>query len=73
MPIRRLLNKSGRVIQQIKPVFMMSPMSIATYLEPGVIDFDLVIFDEASQVKVADALGAIMRGKQVIVVGDTKQ
>ena len=43
MPIRRLLNKSGRVIQQIKPVFMMSPMSIATYLEPGVVDFDLVI------------------------------
>ncbi|WP_139685829.1 DUF3320 domain-containing protein [Vibrio tasmaniensis] len=73
MPIRRLLNKSGRVIQQTKPVFMMSPMSIATYLEPGVVEFDLVIFDEASQVKVADALGAIMRGKQVIVVGDTKQ
>lgn len=73
MPIRRLLNKSGRVIQQIKPVFMMSPMSIATYLEPGVVDFDLVIFDEASQVKVADALGALLRGKQVIVVGDTKQ
>ncbi|MDO6496810.1 DUF3320 domain-containing protein [Photobacterium sanguinicancri] len=73
MPIRRLLNKAGRVVQQIKPVFMMSPMSIATYLEPGVVDFDLVIFDEASQVKVADALGAILRGKQVIVVGDTKQ
>jgi very-short-patch-repair endonuclease len=73
MPIRRLLNKAGRVVQQIKPVFMMSPMSIATYLDPGVVFFDLVIFDEASQVKVADALGAILRGKQVIVVGDTKQ
>ncbi|WP_158174841.1 DUF3320 domain-containing protein [Grimontia hollisae] len=73
MPIRRLINKAGRAIQQIKPVFMMSPMSVATYLEPGSIDFDLVIFDEASQVKVADALGAILRGKQVIVVGDTKQ
>ncbi|MGR6859757.1 DUF3320 domain-containing protein [Aliivibrio salmonicida] len=73
MPIRRLLNKSGRAIQSIKPVFMMSPMSIATYLEPGAIEFDLVIFDEASQVKVPDALGAILRGKQVIVVGDTKQ
>ncbi|PMH46123.1 hypothetical protein BCU68_08600 [Vibrio sp. 10N.286.49.B3] len=73
MPIRRLLNVAGRAAQQIKPVFMMSPMSIATYLEPGVVDFDLVIFDEASQVKVADALGAILRGKQVIVVGDTKQ
>ncbi|MGR5338901.1 DUF4011 domain-containing protein [Vibrio astriarenae] len=73
LPIRRLLNRAGRAIQQIKPVFMMSPMSIATYLEPGKIDFDLVIFDEASQVKVADGLGAILRGKQVIVVGDTKQ
>ncbi|GAM59749.1 DNA helicase related protein [Vibrio ishigakensis] len=73
LPIRRLLNSSGRAIQQIKPVFMMSPMSIATYLEPGSIEFDLVIFDEASQVKVADGLGAILRGKQVIVVGDTKQ
>lgn len=73
MPIRRLLNKSGRAIQQLKPIFMMSPMSIATYLDPGVLDFDLVVFDEASQVKVADALGAILRGKQVIVVGDTKQ
>ncbi|WP_241909651.1 DUF3320 domain-containing protein [Vibrio breoganii] len=73
LPIRRLLNRSGRAIQQIKPVFMMSPMSIATYLEPGSIEFDLVIFDEASQVKVADGLGAILRGKQVIVVGDTKQ
>lgn len=73
LPIRRLLNTAGRAIQQIKPVFMMSPMSIATYLEPGSMEFDLVIFDEASQVKVADGLGAILRGKQVIVVGDTKQ
>lgn len=73
MPIRRLINKAGRAIQSIKPVFMMSPMSIATYLEPGAIEFDLVVFDEASQVRVPDALGAILRGKQVIVVGDTKQ
>jgi very-short-patch-repair endonuclease/DNA polymerase III delta prime subunit len=73
LPIRRLLEKAGRAIQQSKPVFMMSPMSVSTYLEPGAIDFDLVIFDEASQVKVADAIGPILRGKQVIVVGDTKQ
>ncbi|CAM3084284.1 DUF3320 domain-containing protein [Vibrio rarus] len=73
LPIRRLLNRAGRAIQQIKPVFMMSPMSIATYLDPATIEFDLVVFDEASQVKVADGLGAILRGKQVIVVGDTKQ
>jgi len=73
LPLRRLLVQAGRAVQQIKPVFMMSPMSVATYLEPGVVEFDLVVFDEASQVKVADALGAILRAKQVVVVGDTKQ
>jgi len=73
LPIRRLIHQAGRAIQQIKPVFMMSPMSVATYLEPGALEFDLVVFDEASQVKVADAVGAILRGKQVVVVGDTKQ
>jgi very-short-patch-repair endonuclease len=72
-PIRRLIQEAGRVIQQIKPVFMMSPMSVATYLPEGAIEFDLVVFDEASQVKVVEALGSIMRGKQVVVVGDTKQ
>ncbi len=72
-PIRRLLSEAGRAIQKIKPVFMMSPMSVATYLQQGDLEFDLVIFDEASQVKVVDALGAILRGKQVVVVGDTKQ
>src|SRR6516164_8699365 len=60
-------------MQSIKPVFMMSPLSIANYLPPGSLDFDLVIFDEASQVKPVDALGAIARGKQTVVVGDSKQ
>jgi very-short-patch-repair endonuclease len=58
---------------QAKPVFMMSPLSIANFLPPGAIEFDVVIFDEASQVKTVDAFGAILRGKQVIVVGDTQQ
>ena len=73
IPIRRLITQAGRAIQQIKPVFMMSPMSAATYLEQGALDFDLVVFDEASQVKVVDAIGPILRGKQVVVVGDTRQ
>ena len=73
MPIRQLIAQAGRAIQQIKPVFMMSPMSVATYLEQGALDFDLVVFDEASQVKVVDAIGPILRGKQVVVVGDTRQ
>jgi len=60
-------------MQAIKPVWMMSPMSIANFLPPGAIDFDLVIFDEASQVRPVDAIGAVARGRQLVVVGDTKQ
>jgi very-short-patch-repair endonuclease len=73
MPIRKLIDQAGRAIQAIKPVFMMSPMSIANFLPPGKIEFDVVIFDEASQVKSVDAFGALARGRQAIVVGDTKQ
>jgi very-short-patch-repair endonuclease len=73
LSIRNLMLKAGHAVQSIKPIFMMSPLSIANYLPPGSLDFDLVIFDEASQVKPVDALGAIARGKQVIVVGDSKQ
>jgi very-short-patch-repair endonuclease len=73
LAIRKLIQQAGRAIQQVKPVFMMSPMSVATYLEQGAVEFDLVVFDEASQVKVVDAMGSILRGKQVVVVGDTKQ
>jgi very-short-patch-repair endonuclease len=73
LPIRQLMDQAGRAVQAIKPVFMMSPMSIANFLPPGKLDFDVVIFDEASQVKAVDALGALLRGRQAIVVGDTKQ
>ena len=73
LPIRRLMTEAGRAMQAIKPVFMMSPMSVASFLPPGAMKFDLVIFDEASQVKPVDALGAILRGQQLVVVGDSKQ
>ena len=73
MPIRKLMKSAGNVVQALKPVFMMSPLSVANFLEPGGLEFDLVIFDEASQVKPADALGAILRGRQVVVVGDSRQ
>ncbi|MEQ3697731.1 MAG: DUF3320 domain-containing protein [Pseudomonadales bacterium] len=73
LSIRKLIDQAAKVIQDIKPIFMMSPMSVATYLPPGKISFDLVIFDEASQVKVADALPPLLRGRQAVVVGDTKQ
>ncbi len=73
MPIRKLMSEAGRAIQAIKPVCMMSPMSIATYIPQGSLKFDLVVFDEASQVKPVDAFGAIIRGSQSLVVGDSKQ
>jgi very-short-patch-repair endonuclease len=73
IPIRQLIEKAGRAIQHIKPIFMMSPMSIANFLPPGKLEFDVVVFDEASQVKAVDAFGAILRAKQVVVVGDTRQ
>lgn len=73
IPIRQLINRAGQALLQLKPCFMMGPMSAANYLEPGDIEFDLVVMDEASQVKPEDALGVIARGKQIVVVGDPKQ
>ncbi len=72
-PIRKLLKEAGHAIQKIKPVFMMSPLSVAQFLEPGAVEFDLLVIDEASQVQPVDALGAIARCKQIVVVGDQKQ
>lgn len=73
LPIRQLIKDAGLAIQALKPVFMMSPLSIANFLPPGALQFDLVVFDEASQVRPVDSLGALLRGKQLVVVGDTKQ
>ena len=71
--IRQLIKQAGEVIQELKPVFMMSPLSIATYLEPGSVNFDLTIFDEASQVRPVDAFGALLRSHKAVVVGDSRQ
>ena len=73
MPIRELLTKIGGLIQKIKPCFMMSPLSIAQFCDPQMVQFDVVVFDEASQIRLEDALGALLRGKQAIVIGDTRQ
>ena len=71
--IRQLVNRSSNALIALKPCFMMGPMSAAQYLQPGHLQFDLVVMDEASQVKPEDALGVIARGAQLIVVGDPKQ
>jgi len=73
LPLRRLLEQAGHAVQAIKPVMMMSPMSISQYLTPGILEFDLLLIDEASQVQPVDALGAIARAKQMVVVGDERQ
>ena len=73
MPIRKLLSRAGGLIQKIKPCFMMSPLSIAQFCDPRTTRFDVIVFDEASQVRPEDALGALLRGNQAVVIGDTRQ
>jgi hypothetical protein len=73
LPIRRLLERAATAVQKIKPVFLMSSLSVAQFLPPGRTDFDLLVIDEASQVTPEDALGAIARARQIVVVGDDKQ
>jgi very-short-patch-repair endonuclease len=73
MPVRKLLSKIPTVFPLLKPCLLMSPLSVAQYLSADQEGFDLVVFDEASQIPVWDAVGAIARGKQVIVAGDPKQ
>jgi very-short-patch-repair endonuclease len=71
-PVRRLFQEAAGAVQAVKPCFMMSPLSVSQFLPPG-FKFDVVIFDEASQVREADAVGCIYRGSQLIVAGDPKQ
>ena len=73
MPVRQLVRGLPTLLPKLKPCLLMSPLSVAQYLDAGHAQFDLVVFDEASQIPVWDAVGAIARGKQLVVVGDPKQ
>lgn len=73
IPLRQLFVRAASAIKQMKPCFMMSPLSAATYLQAGKFEFDLVVIDEASQMPPEDALGVIARSAQVVVVGDPMQ
>jgi very-short-patch-repair endonuclease len=73
IPVRHLIRRAAGALQTMKPVWLMSPLSVAQYVPPGTASFDLVVIDEASQMRPEYAVGAIARGKQVVVVGDTKQ
>jgi very-short-patch-repair endonuclease len=71
--VRSLVRRAPRSLQALKPCFMMSPLSLAKFVAPDSIEFDLLVIDEASQMRPEDAFGAFLRCKQVVVVGDTKQ
>ena len=73
LPLRQLAARMPQALRRLTPCLMMSPLSVAQYLPADAEPFDLVVFDEASQIPTWDAIGAIGRGRQVIVVGDPKQ
>jgi len=72
LPLRRLLDQTGDVLFALKPCWAMSPLMVSQVL-PAARLFDVVIFDEASQIIPADAISSIMRGHQIVVAGDDRQ
>ena len=73
MPIRTLLQRIPNLLSRLKPCLLMSPMSVSQFLPPELMKFDLILFDEASQIVPEDAIGTIYRGKTIVVAGDNKQ
>jgi very-short-patch-repair endonuclease len=73
LPLRRLFEAVPNLLLRLKPCVMMSPLAVSTYLATPDVSFDLVIFDEASQVRPHDAICAIYRGRRLVVAGDQKQ
>ncbi|SEI82910.1 Superfamily I DNA and/or RNA helicase [Dyadobacter sp. SG02] len=71
--IRKLFDSIPNLLPRLTPCMLMSPISVAQYFDADRVKFDLVIFDEASQLQTCEAVGAIARGASVIVVGDPKQ
>lgn len=72
-PVRQLLGRAGKAIQTLKPCFMMSPLSLAKFVPANSLHFDVLVIDEASQMRPEDSLGGLLRAKQIVVVGDAKQ
>lgn len=73
LSLRDLFEQMPTLLPRLCPCMLMSPMSVAQYLNLAQEKFDLVVFDEASQMPTSEAVGAIARGKSLIVVGDPKQ
>jgi hypothetical protein len=73
LAIRQLFERIPNLLLRLKPCLLMSPLSVSQFLQTEQLRFDLVIFDEASQIFTEDAVGAIYRGSQVVIAGDSKQ
>lgn len=73
MTIRQLFSKMPEAVQLLAPCMLMSPASVAQFIAPDFPKFDLVIMDEASQLPTCEAVGAIARGKSVVIAGDEQQ
>ena len=73
VPFRQLMKRAGKALRDIKPCYMLSPISLSQVVSAEPEIFDVLIIDEASQMKIEDALGSILRAKQVIIVGDPMQ
>lgn len=72
-PVRQMAAEMGDAMSKLAPCMLMSPLSVAQFLPSEQALFDLVIFDEASQISPWDAIGAMARGKQVVIAGDPRQ
>jgi hypothetical protein len=70
---RAILQQHGAAVQMLTPIILTSPSSAVDLIEPGTLEFDVVIFDEASQITVPEAVGALGRARAAVVVGDSKQ
>ncbi|MBC8140023.1 MAG: DUF4011 domain-containing protein [Armatimonadetes bacterium] len=71
--VRKLLAEIPNLLFALKPIVMMNPLSVRLFLDADALRFDVVLFDDASQITTEDAIGAILRGQQVIIAGDPQQ
>ncbi len=73
IPVRDLVRRAGKSLFTLMPCWMMSPLAVSQYINKNELNFDLIVIDEASQMTPENAVGALVRGKRAVVVGDTKQ
>ncbi|WP_442866786.1 AAA domain-containing protein [Agrobacterium sp. ST15.13.015] len=73
VPVREVTKRAGRALLALKPCWMMSPLAVAQYIQKNTLEFDICIIDEASQMPPEDAIGALFRSRQAMIVGDTQQ